>query len=93
MHGKTSMMHHSGDPLFEGMPNPFEATRYHSLIVEESTLPDCLTITARADSGEIMALRHTNHPVVGVQFHPESILTQHGVKMLKNFIESVPVRV
>ncbi len=93
MHGKTSMMHHSGDPLFEGMPNPFEATRYHSLIVEESTLPDCLTITARADSGEIMALRHKNHPVVGVQFHPESILTQHGVKMFKNFIESVPVRV
>lgn len=93
MHGKTSMMHHTADPLFEGIPNPFEATRYHSLIVEESTLPDCLTVTARADSGEIMALRHKTHPVVGVQFHPESILTQHGVKMLKNFIETVTVRV
>lgn len=93
MHGKISRMHHTDDPLFEGIPSPFEATRYHSLIVEEATLPDCLTVTARADSGEIMALRHKTHPVVGVQFHPESILTQHGVKMLKNFIETVTVRV
>lgn len=93
MHGKISRMHHTDDPLFEGIPSPFEATRYHSLIVEETTLPDCLTVTARADSGEIMALRHKTHPVVGVQFHPESILTQHGVKMLKNFIETVTVRV
>jgi len=92
MHGKISTMYHSNDPLFEGVPNPFEATRYHSLIVEEATLPDCLTVTARADSGEIMALRHKTHPVVGVQFHPESILTQHGVQMLKNFIETVTVR-
>ena len=93
MHGKISRMHHTDDPLFEGIPSPFEATRYHSLIVEEATLPDCLTVTARADSGEIMALRHKTHPVVGVQFHPESILTQHGVKMLKNFIETVTVRI
>lgn len=92
MHGKTSMVHHDGDPLFAGVPNPFEATRYHSLIVEESTLPESLTVTARTSSGEIMALRHKTHPVVGVQFHPESILTAYGTQMLKNFIETVPVR-
>ncbi len=92
MHGKTSTIYHSDDPLFQGVPDPFEATRYHSLIVEEATLPDCLTVTARADTGEIMALRHRTHPVVGVQFHPESILTQYGVQMLKNFIETATVR-
>lgn len=92
MHGKTSMVHHDGDPLFAGVPNPFEATRYHSLIVEESTLPESLTVTARTSGGEIMALRHKTHPVVGVQFHPESILTAYGTQMLKNFIETVPVR-
>jgi anthranilate/para-aminobenzoate synthase component II len=75
------------------MPNPFEATRYHSLIVEEATLPDCLMATAFTEAGEIMALRRREHPVVGVQFHPESILTTHGKRMLKNFLEFQPVRV
>jgi anthranilate synthase/aminodeoxychorismate synthase-like glutamine amidotransferase len=87
MHGKTSMIHHQGDPLFAGVPSPFEATRYHSLIVEE-TLPDCLRVTGRTEEGEIMALRHTDYPVVGVQFHPESILTTFGPRILKNFLES-----
>lgn len=88
MHGKTSMIYHKRDRLFTGVPSPFEATRYHSLIVEEATLPDCLTIAAFTDTGEIMALRHKEHPVVGVQFHPESILTQYGSRILKNFLES-----
>ncbi len=88
MHGKTSMIHHQGDPLFAGLPDPFVATRYHSLIVQEETLPDALEVTAWAESGEIMGLRHKSYPVVGVQFHPESILTQNGIRMLQNFIES-----
>jgi anthranilate synthase/aminodeoxychorismate synthase-like glutamine amidotransferase len=87
MHGKTSMIHHNGDPMFDGVPNPFEATRYHSLIVEESTLPDCLTITAYTDQGEIMGMRHKELPVFGVQFHPESILTTYGPRILQNFLE------
>lgn len=87
MHGKTSMIYHKHDPLFSGMPNPFEATRYHSLMVEEATLPECLAVTAFTETGEIMGLRHREHPVVGVQFHPESILTTHGKQMLKNFLE------
>ncbi len=87
MHGKTSMIYHEGDTLFADVPRPFEATRYHSLIVEEATLPDCLTVTARADSGEIMGLRHRTQPVFGVQFHPESILTAHGTRILKNFMD------
>ena len=87
MHGKTSQIQHTDDVLFAGVPNPFEATRYHSLIVEESTLPDALLITAYADSGEIMAMRHKEHPVYGVQFHPESILTESGKRILQNFIE------
>ncbi|MCU0510978.1 MAG: aminodeoxychorismate/anthranilate synthase component II [Anaerolineae bacterium] len=89
MHGKTSLIHHQHDPLFDGLPDPFIATRYHSLVVEEATLPDCLSIIARADSGEIMGLRHRTHPVVGVQFHPESILTQNGIRILQNFLENV----
>jgi anthranilate synthase/aminodeoxychorismate synthase-like glutamine amidotransferase len=93
MHGKTSMIYHKGDTLFNGMPSPFEATRYHSLIVEEGTLPDSLTVTAFTEQGEIMAVRHKSHPVVGVQFHPESILTKFGMRMLKNFLEYQPVRV
>ncbi len=93
MHGKTSMVYHQNSPLFAGMPNPFEATRYHSLLVEEVSLPDCLTVTAVADTGEIMGLQHREYPVMGVQFHPESILTVHGTQMLKNFMEMVPVRV
>lgn len=89
MHGKTSMIYHKHDPLFTGIPSPFEATRYHSLIVEEQTLPDCLTVTAFTEAGEIMAFRHVEHPVVGVQFHPESILTTFGPRILKNFLENV----
>jgi len=87
MHGKTSMIQHTGDTLFTDIPSPFEATRYHSLIVEEATLPDCLEVTVRTDTGEIMGFRHKEYPVVGVQFHPESILTGYGMKMLQNFME------
>ena len=88
MHGKTSMISHEGESLFREIPTPFQATRYHSLVVEESSLPDCFEITARADDGEIMGIAHRAHPVVGVQFHPESILTQYGHKMLHNFLQS-----
>jgi anthranilate synthase component II len=88
MHGKTSMVYHKGDPLFVGIPSPFEATRYHSLIVREDSLPESLKIVAFTEDGEIMALRHKDHPVVGVQFHPESILTTYGPRVLKNFIEN-----
>ncbi len=87
MHGKTSMIYHRDDPLFQGVPSPFEATRYHSLIVEEDSLPDDLQITAFTDQGEIMALRHRHFPVMGVQFHPESILTAFGPRILRNFLE------
>lgn len=87
MHGKTSPIHHQQASVFAGLPSPFEATRYHSLIVKRETLPDCLEITAWTEEGEIMGLRHREHPVHGVQFHPESILTQHGKQMLKNFLE------
>lgn len=87
MHGKTSMIHHNGNSMFEGIPSPFEATRYHSLIVQPDTLPDCLEVTARTEDGIIMGLRHKQFPVFGVQFHPESILTAHGPRILKNFLE------
>ncbi len=86
MHGKTSPIHHDGAGLFAGLPSPFEATRYHSLIVEEP-LPDCLQATARTAEGEIMGLRHREHLTFGVQFHPESILTQYGKELLQNFLE------
>jgi anthranilate synthase/aminodeoxychorismate synthase-like glutamine amidotransferase len=86
MHGKTSPIHHSGGSILGGMPNPFVATRYHSLIVKRETLPDCLEITAWTEEGEIMGLMHQQHPVHGVQFHPESILTQDGKKLLENFL-------
>lgn len=88
MHGKTSMIYHAHDPLFTGLPSPFEATRYHSLIVEEATLPDSLAVIAFTEEGEIMALRHKEYPVVGVQFHPESILTTYGKRILQNFVEN-----
>ncbi len=87
MHGKTSMIYHKGDKLFTGVPSPFEATRYHSLIVEEDSLPEMLIVTAFTEQGEIMALRHKDYPVFGVQFHPESILTAYGPRLLKNFLE------
>ena len=92
MHGKTSMIYHEGDTILSGIPNPFEATRYHSLIVNEETLPDCLQVTARTESGEIMGLRHREHPVIGLQFHPESILTYHGMQILGNFLNYEPIR-
>lgn len=94
MHGKTSMVYHNSDGLFVGVPNPFEATRYHSLIVLEDTIPDCLSITARTDDGLIMGLQHKELAVYGVQFHPESILTTYGPRILQNFLEiRVPERV
>ena len=92
MHGKTSMIHHLGVGVFRGLPSPFEATRYHSLVVEQASLPDCLEVTAWTENAdgsrdEIMGLRHRELPVEGVQFHPESILTRHGHDLLRNFLE------
>ena len=87
MHGKTSLIRHNGKDVFKGIPNPFEAIRYHSLLVERASLPSELEITADTDEGEIMGLRHKSHPVYGVQFHPESILTQNGKQILKNFLD------
>ncbi|QSX20823.1 aminodeoxychorismate/anthranilate synthase component II [Priestia megaterium] len=88
MHGKTSEMHHDGRTIFKGLDNPFTATRYHSLIVEKSSLPDCFEISAWTAEDEIMAIRHKSLPIEGVQFHPESITTSYGKEMLKNFIET-----
>ena len=86
MHGKTSMIHHDGEGVFRGLANPFEATRYHSLIVEEDTLPESLAATAHTPEGELMGVRHTTLTVEGVQFHPESFLTTEGPKLLENFL-------
>ncbi|GAC92300.1 aminodeoxychorismate/anthranilate synthase component II [Anoxybacillus sp. LAT_35] len=86
MHGKTSSIFHDGKTIFTQIPNPFTATRYHSLIVKRETLPDCFDISAWTDEGEIMAIRHKTLPIEGVQFHPESIMTEYGLDMLKNFI-------
>ncbi len=86
MHGKTSRVYHNGKGVFYGVPSPFQATRYHSLIVEEP-LPDCLEVTAFTRDGEVMGLRHKEYPTLGVQFHPESILTEHGKRILQNFLE------
>ena len=86
MHGKTSLIHHDGKTIFADLPNPFEATRYHSLIVKKETLPDCLEISAWTDQDEIMGLRHKTLPVEGVQFHPESVLTVVGKDLLRNFL-------
>ena len=87
MHGKTSLVFHDNRELFVGLPDPFDATRYHSLLVERSSLPECLEITAWTAEGEIMGMRHRDLPVWGMQFHPESILTVSGMDMLKNFLE------
>ncbi len=87
MHGKTSMIHHDGKGVFADLPNPFEATRYHSLIIRRETIPDCLQITAETDMREIMGIRHKEYEIEGVQFHPESILTGEGKKLLRNFVE------
>jgi anthranilate synthase/aminodeoxychorismate synthase-like glutamine amidotransferase len=86
MHGKTSMIHHDGKTIYQGLPNPFEATRYHSLIIRRETIPACLEITAETDQGEIMGVRHKEHKLEGVQFHPESILTTSGKDLLRNFL-------
>ncbi|MDF2439805.1 MAG: 4-amino-4-deoxychorismate synthase (2-amino-4-deoxychorismate-forming) component [Abditibacteriota bacterium] len=88
MHGKTSPIQHDGRGVFEALPSPFPATRYHSLVIERSSLPDCLTITAETEDGEIMGVRHKDLPIEGVQFHPESVLTgEHGKTLLRNFVE------
>ncbi|XWX04781.1 aminodeoxychorismate/anthranilate synthase component II [Aggregatilineales bacterium SYSU G02658] len=86
MHGKISMIHHDDDPLFRGLPNPFQATRYHSLVVLPETLPPDLVVTAWTDEDEIMGLRHKHYPILGVQFHPESILTTNGIQIFRNFL-------
>jgi para-aminobenzoate synthetase component II len=88
MHGKTSQIFHDGKTVFTNIPSPFTATRYHSLIVEKETLPDCFEISAWTEENEIMAIRHKTLPVEGVQFHPESIMTSHGMKLLENFIQT-----
>jgi anthranilate synthase component 2 len=87
MHGKTSKIYHNEKGLFEGIPNPFNAVRYHSLVIDESTMPEDIEITARSDDGEIMAIEHKKYPIWGVQFHPESILTEYGHKLLENFLK------
>ena len=87
MHGKTSEIKHDGKTIFAGLPSPFTATRYHSLIVKRETLPDCLEISAETEEGLIMGLRHKEYVVEGVQFHPESIMTDYGLKILRNFLD------
>ena len=90
MHGKTSLVHHGGRGLFTGLPSPFHATRYHSLVIAPASVPEELEVLATSEDGEIMAVRHRRHPVVGVQFHPESVLTEHGYRMLDHFLHGVP---
>jgi anthranilate synthase/aminodeoxychorismate synthase-like glutamine amidotransferase len=87
MHGKTSQIKHDGKGVFKGLPNPFTATRYHSLVIDEKTLPSFLEVSARSEDGEIMGIRHKQFSLEGVQFHPESILTHHGKKLLQNFLD------
>ncbi len=87
MHGKTSPVRHRDTDIFKGLPNPMEATRYHSLIIERASFPDCLEITAETDEGEVMGLAHKELPIWGVQFHPESLATQKGIKLLENFLK------
>lgn len=89
MHGKTSLIHHQGDPLFLGIPTPFEAMRYHSLIARADSIPDCLTVTCHTADGIVMGVRHREHPIVGVQFHPESVGTGVGKQILANFLHGV----
>ncbi len=95
MHGKLSAVRHEGADVFSGLPSPFSATRYHSLVVEPDSVPDCLTVTARSDDGVVMGLSHKDLPLYGVQFHPESIASEHGHKLLANFLElaQVPLEV
>jgi anthranilate synthase/aminodeoxychorismate synthase-like glutamine amidotransferase len=89
MHGKTSLIYHDGKGIYRGLSNPFTATRYHSLIVRRSSVPACLEISAWADTGEVMGLRHREYPLEGVQFHPESFLTLEGPRLLRNFLEGL----
>jgi anthranilate synthase component II len=91
VHGKMGVMHHTGKGVFAGLPSPFAATRYHSLVVDRASLPDCLEITAQLEDGTIMGLQHRTLPVQGVQFHPESIASEHGHALLRNFLNMVPV--
>ena len=91
VHGKMGTMHHTGQGLFAGLPSPFEATRYHSLVVERDSLPDCLEVTAELEDGTIMGLQHKTLPIHGVQFHPESIRSEHGHALLKNFTDMMKV--
>jgi anthranilate synthase component 2 len=88
MHGKTSHIHHTDQGVFKDLKNPFTATRYHSLVIERATLPDCLEVTAWTDDEEIMGVRHKTLPIEGVQFHPESVLTEHGHDLLNNFLKT-----
>jgi anthranilate synthase component 2 len=90
MHGKTSRIHHRGTDLFTGLPSPFLASRYHSLVISPDSVPAELEVTATSEDGEIMAVRHVRHPVYGVQFHPESVLTEHGYRMLDHFLHGIP---
>jgi anthranilate synthase/aminodeoxychorismate synthase-like glutamine amidotransferase len=90
MHGKTSLIHHRGAGLFHGLPNPFRATRYHSLVIAPASVPPELEVLATSEDGEIMAVRHARHPVHGVQFHPESVLTEHGYRLVDHFLHGVP---
>ncbi|MFH2011302.1 MAG: aminodeoxychorismate/anthranilate synthase component II [Pseudomonadota bacterium] len=89
MHGKTSLIHHNNKGIFKDLPNPFSATRYHSLVIDRGTLPDCLKVSAESENGEIMGVRHKEYPIEGIQFHPESILTRVGKDLLKNFLKSI----
>ena len=91
VHGKMGLMHHDNKGVFKGLPSPFEATRYHSLVVDRATLPACLEVTAELEDGTIMGLQHRELPVQGVQFHPESIASQHGHQMLQNFLDIMKV--
>ncbi|HEX6435127.1 MAG TPA: aminodeoxychorismate/anthranilate synthase component II [Gemmatimonadales bacterium] len=91
MHGKISRIHHEGAGIFSGLPSPFMATRYHSLVIAPASIPSCLRVTASSEDGEIMAVQHAEHPVYGVQFHPESVLTEHGYRLLDHFLHGVPL--
>jgi anthranilate synthase component 2 len=88
MHGKTSLIEHTGKGVFKGLPSPYTVIRYHSLAIERASLPDCLEVTATTADGEIMGVRHRELPIEGVQFHPESILTEHGHALLRNFLQN-----
>jgi para-aminobenzoate synthetase component 2 len=92
LHGKTSIIHHDGKTIFENIVNPFTATRYHSLIIEKETLPECLTLSAWTDDGTVMGIRHKEYDIEGVQFHPESVLTEVGMQILKNFIKGREIK-